>query len=106
MKARIVRIIAILVLLSSCLAFATEGARKPSPNNRPVSYPETARQMHLSGAVKLDVLIAANGKVKKVDVLGGNPVLAAAAVDTVKSWTYEPAPSDTDETIVVKFEQR
>ena len=93
----------VLVLLSSSAALAA--ARKPSPNNRPVAYPQTARQMHLSGVVKLDLLIGANGKVKKVEILGGNPVLAAAAAETVKGWTYEPAASDTNETVVIKFER-
>ena len=100
------RMVVALVLLSSCLVFADQGVRKPSSKNRPVPYPETARRMHLAGAVRLDVMIAANGKVKKVDVLGGNPVLAAAAVNAVKDWTYEPAPSDSSETIVVKFDQK
>lgn len=105
MKSPIVPILALLAILSG-LAFAETAVRKPSRNNRPVAYPATARQMHLSGAVKLDVLVAANGKVKKVEVLGGNPVLAAAAADTVKDWTYEPAPSETSETVIVKFEQQ
>lgn len=105
MRSPIVRILAALVLLSG-LVFADPGARKPSSNNRPVTYPETARQMHLSGAVKLELLIAASGKVKKVEIVGGNPVLAAAAADTVKDWTYEAGPADTYQTIVVKFDQK
>ncbi len=105
MRSSIIRILTALVLLSG-LVFADQGVRKPSPNNRPVAYPEAARQMHLSGAVKLELRIAANGKVKKVEIVGGNPVLAVAAVDTVKDWTYEPAPADTYQTIVVKFDQK
>ncbi|HVP44544.1 MAG TPA: TonB family protein [Terriglobales bacterium] len=104
MRSTVVRIFTALVLLSSCLAFAE--TRKPAKNNRPVAYPETARQMHLSGTVKLDVLVTASGKVKKVEVLGGNPLLAAAAVQAVKDWTYEPASSDTTETVIVKFDQQ
>ena len=106
MKSPVARTIAALVLITSSLVFADQGARKPAKNNRPVAYPQTARQMHLTGIVKLDVLIAANGKVKKVEILGGNPVLAAAAVDTVKEWSYEPAPSDTSETVIIKFDQQ
>lgn len=106
MKSPVIRMMVALVLLSSCLVFADQGARKPARNNRPVAYPQTARQMRLAGVVKLDVLVAASGKVKKVEVLGGNPVLAAAAVDAVKNWTYEPASSDTSETVVVKFDQQ
>ena len=103
MRSPIVRMIAVLLVLCSGLLFAEQ--RKPSSKNRPVAYPETARQMHLAGTVRLDVLVAANGKVKKVEILGGNPVLAYAAVQTVRDWTYEPGPADTTETVVVKFEQ-
>ena len=105
MRTPLVRNVVALLLLSCGVAFAEPGARKPSRNNRPVTYPETARQMHLSGTVKLDVLIAASGKVKRVDVLGGHPVLAAAAVQTVMDWTYEPASSDTSQTVIIKFDQ-
>ena len=106
MRSRVIRTIIGLILLSSCLAFADQGARKPAKNNRPVTYPATARQLHLAGTVKLDLLVAANGKVKKVEVLGGNPVLAAAAAQAVKDWTYEPASSETSETVIVKFDQK
>ena len=102
MRSPVVRMILVLVILGSGLSFAEQ--RKPSSKNRPVPYPETARQMHLAGTVKLDVLVAPNGKVKKVDILGGNPVLANAAAQTVRDWTYEPGPSETTETVVVKFE--
>ena len=99
------RVIA-MILLSCCLVFADAGARKPAKTNKPVEYPATARQMHLSGTVKLDLLIAASGKVKRVDIVGGHPVLAAAAADTVKDWTYEAASSDTTQTVIIKFEQQ
>ena len=107
MRSPMLRTLAALVLLLSAgLSLAETAARRPSKNNRPVAYPSTARQMHLSGIVKLEVLVAANGKVKKVDILGGNPVLAAAAADAVKDWSYEPAPAETSETVIVKFDQQ
>ena len=106
MKVPLFRLFLSFVLLTSCLALADQGARKQSKNNRPVAYPATARQMHLAGTVRLEVLIGASGKVKKVDVVGGNPVLAAAAVDAVRDWTWEPAPADTTESVIIKFDQQ
>jgi TonB family protein len=53
-------------------------ARKVVSKVNPV-YPEIARKLQLSGTVKMDVIIAANGTVKKAKVLGGSPLLAEAA---------------------------
>jgi protein TonB len=68
------------------------------------TYPEMARKMSLSGTVKLQVVIAANGTVKETKVIGGHPILVNAAVDAVKKWRFEPGPSETMEIREFKFE--
>lgn len=103
MKPVLRRTLVILLVAVSCLAAADQVARKVV-KNRPVTYPELARRMHISGTVRLDVAIAANGKVRKVDILGGHPILATAAADSVKGWEFEAAPADTTQTVVVKFD--
>jgi TonB family protein len=65
------------------------------------TYPELARKMNITGTVKVQVTIAPNGTVKTVKLVGGHPVLANAAMDTVKKWRYEPAKDET--TTVVEF---
>jgi TonB family protein len=55
---------------------------------RPV-YPVAAQADRLSGAVILEVLIGADGKVKDVRVLRSSPVFDKSAVDAVKKWEYE-----------------
>ncbi len=67
------------------------------------SYPELARQMHLAGTVKLEVVVAPNGSVRKATVLGGNPVLASSAMAAVQQWRFEPAQSETTELIEIHF---
>jgi hypothetical protein len=47
-------------------------------------YPEIARKMRLSGLVRIDVVISANGSVKETKVIGGHPIIVTAAVDEVK----------------------
>jgi len=47
----------------------------------------------------MELLVTADGKVKEVKVLGGNPVLAQAAVTAAMKWKYEPA---TEESIIVE----
>lgn len=76
--------------------------RKVKMHVQPV-YPEMARHMKLAGVVKLELTIAPDGKVKNVKVLGGHPLLAEAAVDAAKRWTYEPAHEQTVDVIEIKF---
>ena len=54
-------------------------------------YPAMARQMKIAGAVTLNVTVEPDGKVSKVDVLTGNPLLVPGAVSAVKQWQYRPA---------------
>lgn len=67
-------------------------------------YPEIARKLGLSGTVRLEVVIAANGTVKETKVIGGHPILVTAAEDAVKKWKFEPASGDTTGTLEFKFE--
>jgi protein TonB len=53
-------------------------------------YPELARRAHVSGAVVLEAIIDEEGKVSKLKVLSGNPLLIDAAVGAVKQWKYSP----------------
>lgn len=65
------------------------------------AYPELARKMNISGTVKVQITIAPNGTVKTVKLVGGHPLLANTAMETVKKWRYEPAKDET--TTVVEF---
>jgi periplasmic protein TonB len=82
---------------------------KPSPPQRPAplrmsegvmeaslirkvqpSYPAIARAIHLAGAVQLRAIIAADGSVRQVDVISGNPLFVQPAVAAVREWRYRP----------------
>jgi protein TonB len=54
------------------------------------AYPQLARQFQKQGTVQLLATINKYGEVSKVQVLGGDPLLARAAVDAVKQWEYRP----------------
>jgi len=74
----------------------------------PPIYPSTARTQHISGAVKIDALIDANGNVSSVTVLSGPGMLHQAALVAVKQWKYEPAqlngkPTPVHLTVTVQF---
>ena len=67
-------------------------------------YPTLARSMNIHGIVKLDLLIAPNGTVKKVDVKGGHPLLTQSAVTAVGHWKFEVAAHESKQTVEIKFE--
>jgi TonB family protein len=66
-------------------------------------YPEIAKQIRLSGVVKLEVVVRTNGKVKSVKVLGGSPALIEPATSAVRKWRFEAASEETTEIVQVSF---
>ena len=70
------------------------------------SYPDLARKMNITGTVKVEVVVAPNGSVKEARVVGGHPVLAAAALDAAKKWRFEPSSMESSGVIDFKFEPR
>ena len=53
--------------------------------------PQLARQAHVQGAVTVEAVIGADGKVISVNALQGHPMLKSAAMEAVKRWVYKPA---------------
>jgi TonB family protein len=70
----------------------------------PAVYPTLARSMNIRGTVKLQAQVAPNGTVKKIDVLGGHPLLTQSAVTAVGHWKFEPGPHETKEAVEIKFD--
>jgi len=66
-------------------------------------YPDLARRTHLSGVVKLEVVIRPNGTVKSVRAVGGNPVLIESAASAVEKWRFEMAREETIEIVQLSF---
>jgi TonB family protein len=92
--------IATFVLLVGTLWAGT--GRKVVKMDQPI-YPPLAKQMHISGTVKLEATVERNGQVKEVKVIGGHPVLSDAAMTAAKRWKFETASEETVETISVNF---
>ncbi|MDE3169303.1 MAG: energy transducer TonB [Acidobacteriota bacterium] len=66
-------------------------------------YPDLARQMNVTGKVKIEATIAADGHVLNTHVIGGSPLLVNAAMDALKKWRFEPAPKETSEVVEFTF---
>ena len=84
-----------LIVGFASLLYADDAGRKLKVKVSP-QYPELARKMNVSGSVRLELLVAANGQVKSVKPLGGHPLLIDAAESAVKQWKYEPGPEATE----------
>lgn len=56
----------------------------------PPVYPPQAQQAGVTGTVRLAVVIGKDGIVQNIQVIGGHPLLVAAAMQAVKTWTYRP----------------
>ncbi len=82
-----------------------EGKRKAKTKVNPV-YPDLARRMNISGKVKIEVVIAADGHVKSVRAIGGSPVLVQPCLDAVKEWRFETASEETIQLIEFNFGQQ
>jgi TonB family protein len=81
----------------------SESSRKVVSRVAP-DYPELARRLHIHGVVRVEASVRPNGTVKTARVVGGNPVLAEAAVTAVTKWKFESGSGDTSELVQLSFE--
>ncbi len=68
------------------------------------AYPDIARAAHITGKVKIEATIAADGHVISTKVVGGSPLLVNAAMDALSKWRFEAGPSDSTEVIEFEFD--
>jgi protein TonB len=54
------------------------------------AYPTLARNMRLSGTVRLEGVISRDGRVVNLQVISGHPMLVASALEAVRQWIYRP----------------
>jgi len=86
---RILFLLALIVLTTVSLAQqATESLPVVTGAYVPL-YPPLARQAHIEGEVKLEVSTDYD-HVASVSVVNGQPMLAQAARDNVKTWHFRP----------------
>jgi len=71
-------------------------------------YPPLAQKAQIRGDVVLHAIIDRTGKVTRLMVLSGHPLLAKSALDAVRQWRYRPfllegKAVEVDTTITVRF---
>jgi periplasmic protein TonB len=72
------------------------------------TYPASALDLRIEGAVELVATVSKNGDVSAVKTVSGDPQLAHAAVTAVKQWKYKPyllngEPVEIQTQVTVKF---
>ncbi len=80
----------------------SSGARKVRTKVAP-EYPALARQVNVTGKVKISATVSPEGHVISTRVLGGSPLLTEAANTAVKQWRYEPSAKESVEIVEVDF---
>jgi TonB family protein len=53
-------------------------------------YPTLARQIGRGGRVDLRAIIAIDGSIQSLEVVGGDPMFYASALEAVRQWHYAP----------------
>ena len=108
------RILAVCLLavlgVGSGVALSTRAQEGDAPGSKrkvrvmgKAQYPELAKKLNLTGVVKIEVTIGADGEVKRTHVVGGHPVLATEAERAAMQSEFEPGPKETSEVIEFKF---
>ncbi|HXO88073.1 MAG TPA: energy transducer TonB [Candidatus Acidoferrales bacterium] len=82
---------------------ADAGKRKVRVRVTP-DYPTLAKQMNVTGKVKIEATVAADGHVVSTKVVGGSPLLVNAALEAVKKWHFEPAAKESTEIVEFTFD--
>ena len=95
--------LAVLIPAFSSSAQAQEDTQRKVKQRVDPLYPELARKMHISGTVKLQVVIGKDGNVKSTKVIGGPPLLIDASIDAIKRWKFEEAKEETTQPVEFKY---
>ncbi|HUA14705.1 MAG TPA: energy transducer TonB [Verrucomicrobiae bacterium] len=103
--------LALVMALMPGLVIAQQPAHPSAPDRKVISrvqpqYPELAKRMQIRGTVKVEAIVRPNGTVKTARLLGGNPVLADAALGAVQKWKFEPGENETTEVVQLTFDSQ
>ncbi|MGH9744981.1 MAG: energy transducer TonB [Candidatus Acidiferrales bacterium] len=102
----------ILLLLGSSAMLApkalsqepvSETAKRKVKSKTVPEYPALAKQMNVTGKVKIEATISADGRVTATKAVGGSPLLVNAATDALKRWRFEAGAKETTEIIEFDF---
>lgn len=92
------------MLLMPRTAMAQDSATKRKVSHRIMpDYPSIAREMNITGKVKIEATVEPDGHVKSTRPVGGSPLLVESAQKALKNWKFEPGPKETVEVVEFDF---
>jgi TonB family protein len=80
---------------------SVEGRRRVVRRVAP-EYPQAAKRIGLGGTVKVVAVVGTDGSVKKVEPVGGSPILMQAAQTAITQWKYAPG-GESQESVELHF---
>lgn len=95
--------IAICTLLLAAGSYAADEADRKVVHREDAEYPQIAAKNNIHGTVKLKIWISADGTVRRLEYIGGHPLLAESALKAVKNWKYQPTTSESTSQVEIKF---
>jgi TonB family protein len=101
--------VALALVLVSSAGWRTSFAQKTQKPTRPIlttvkpEYPAALQRAQIGGLVRLSATVLPSGTVSKIQIRGGNPILADCAAAAVMKWKYAPASTETVEEISLSF---
>jgi TonB family protein len=93
---------------ATCLIPFAQAQKTAQPARRVLTtvkpdYPPLLKHEQIGGLVRLGATVLPDGTVSKVEIRGGNPILAECAAAAVMKWKYAPASSQTVEEVSLSF---
>lgn len=82
---------------------STDTAKRKVRTRVAPDYPALARQLNVTGKVKIEATIAADGHVTATRTVGGSPLLVTPATEALKKWRFEAGPKETTEIVEFDF---
>jgi TonB family protein len=82
---------------------AVENVKRKVKTKVVPDYPTLAKQMNVTGKVKIAATISVDGRVTGTKVVGGSPLLVNSAIEALKKWRFEPGARESTEIIEFDF---
>ena len=87
-------IVPAVVCAQEPLQLPTASAMARVTKKVPPNFPPVAKQLNLSGAQEVAVVVSAAGDVEEAKVVKGNTVFSSASLAAVKQWKFTPMVQD------------
>jgi TonB family protein len=100
---RLLQAAAFTLVVAMAIPAQAAGDREVRSRVAPV-YPEIAKRMRISGAVKIEVTVDPDGKVTQAKAISGNQMLSPAAEEAVRHWKFEAGAGPSTVDVVVNFD--